>query len=125
MIYKVGDFVKCIEEPAYWDEVDNDINPEDLDEDCLIAEGYHPGFTSEMYDMLNEEAEVVKIHDYKPWIMLKDSNGGRWWWHMDWISRPIQSKIIMTEADNNSKYKSVILKIKKMQDTRERKGYAF
>lgn len=125
MIYKVGDFVKCIEEPAYWDSIDNDNNPDDLEEEYLIAEDDHPGFTSEMYDMLGYECEITRIHESKPWILLRDSNGNNWWWHMDWISIPIQSKIIMTEADNNSKYKSVILKIKKMQDTRERKGYAF
>lgn len=127
MLYEVGDYVKCLYEPLYWDGYENDTNAEDLEEESLVPEGEHPGFNEYMYHMIHPLTEytVEQVHDFKPWVGLADSEGRRWWWHIDWISKPLQSKIVMTEADNNSKYKSVILKIKKMQETRERKGYAF
>lgn len=124
MLYEVGDYVKCLFEPLYWDEIENENNPEDYDEDELPE--YHPGFNSEMYEMINDgnAYEIISINEERNWVALR-VNGHIWWWHTEWISMPCTRPKQLSEADKASPHIGVITKIIKMQAARERKGYAF
>lgn len=123
-MYNKGDLVQCLYDPFYWDTIDNENNPEGVDEEDLLPENEHPGFNDEMNSMLGNWYEIKDEHPHKPWILLKDEDGQLWWWHTDWLSKP-KENIKLSQVDESSKYKHVILKIKKMQASRERKGYVF
>lgn len=123
-IYEIGNTVKCFQQPLYWDEWENSDNPDGYDELDLVESNSHPGFCQEMYEMIGNTYEITEIHPYHPWVMLTDNEGADWWWHKDWIHLVKQTESL-TEADLNSKYYKVILKIKRMQDKRVKNGYAF
>lgn len=124
MLYKVGDYVKCLFQPIYWDIDDNDTNPENYYEEELLE--FHPGFNDDMYMMLSETDtyEIVELNSNYPWVRLKSHEGAYWWWHIDWISMPCNAPKKLSNADELSPHRNVIIKIMKMQAARERKGYA-
>lgn len=123
-MYNVGNLLQCLYDPFYWDSIDNENNPEGIDEDSLIEVGEHPGFSSDMYEMIGNWYEIVDVHLHQPWIKLRAEDGRLWWWHKEWLSLP-KENIKLSVADETSKYKHIILKIKKMEASRERKGHAF
>lgn len=119
----VGDTVKCVNEPTYWDEDENHEYYYDDDEDAMEPDE-HPGFNSDMYEMLGHEFVVKEIHKYKPWVKLEDKDGNDYfWWHLDWVE--YIETIELSEIDKASKYIKVITKIKKMDYKRKGAGYVF
>ena len=119
---RVSDIVTCRYEPDYWDMDDNDYHYDEGDDDC-IPTGEHPGFTSEMADMIGDDYVVKAINKFHPWVELEDENGDSYWWHTDWLV--VTTTVQLSEFDMTSQHKNVIIKIKRMNARRKGAGYAF
>jgi hypothetical protein len=122
MMINVGDIVKVFHSPEYWDTDDNQEAFDNLDDDAYDPDEF-PGFNSDMYDMVGHEFEIIEKHQYQPWYKLKDQYRNSWWFHWDWLK--LATTVQLSDEDMKSKYKSVIIKIKRMEQRRKGAGYAF
>lgn len=122
MMIKVGDTVRVWMDPPIWDEDDNAEAYDAGDEEAYDPDEF-PGFNHDMYDMLGNEYTVEERHPLLPWCAIRDESGSRWWFHSDWLK--VVVNIQLRDEDMKSKYKAVIMKIKRMEQKRKGAGYAF
>ena len=123
---RAGDRVRVKYGPNYWDDDENMEAWDDGDDDAIDPDHF-PGFNSEMEDMVGRTYTVMAIHEYHPWAKLEYDDGHGYittfWFHYDWLG--IEQHIELNEVDNASPYKSVIIKIKRMESKRKGAGYVF